>query len=272
MAVPEKTQGWVTGVTSLQDGRSILHGYDVLELASRYDFTSVMFLTWTGELPTPPQKAMLDAILSCVVVHGVAPTGALARGFIRSGVPVQVAISGALLSLGDVHGGAGEQLGETLHEAMAEVGHMRGHPYTDQAVARCADVCVQSFRARGLRVPGLGHPAHPEGDPRATMLFAKAQELGVAEFACAVTRRMELLVGQSRGRPIPCNVDGAMTAILEDLGIGWRFSRIALLVSRAVGLGAQVIEEQQHPTPNWRDAILPAETYVGPAPRTLPKQ
>jgi citrate synthase len=266
----DDTPGWRTKLTALDGDRSTLHGYDVLELAAHCDFTSVSYLAWAGELPSPGHKAMLDALLGAVVVHGVAPTGAIARGLVRSGVPVQVAVSGALLSLGDVHGGAGELLGATLEEAANEVGYQRGDPFDDELVRRSAVVALESFSARAMRVPGLGHAAHPDGDPRARMLLDRAAELEVAGFACAVMHEIEHEVSSRRGRRLPCNVDGAMTAILEDIGVGWRFSRVVLLVSRAVGLGAQVIEEQQHPTPAWRKVILPNEIYQGPPPRDLP--
>jgi citrate synthase/citryl-CoA lyase len=271
MPSTEETPGWVTKLTSLEGDRSTLHGYDLLTLARGYDFTSLSYLAWTGELPTPAQRQMLDAVLGCVIVHGIAPTGAIARGLVRSGVPTQVAISGALLSLGDVHGGAGEALGQALEEAAARAGYTRGEPFDPELVRQCATACVDSFTTRGMRVPGLGHPAHPDGDPRARMLLERAQNLKTDGFCCAVLAEIERVVSERHGRPLPSNVDGAMTVILEDVGVGWRFSRVVLLVARAVGLGAQVIEEQLAPTPSWRKVILPNEIYLGPPERAVPQ-
>lgn len=271
MASASELPGWVTKVSALVDDTATLHGYDLIELASQYDFTSLSYLAWTGELPNSAQRSMLDAILGALIVHGVAPTGAFARGLVRSGVATQVAVAGALLSLGDVHGGAGEQLGQALSRAAEATSEQ--HSDADDArerIEQAAEIALAWFAERQLRVAGLGHPAHPDGDPRARMLLARARELGVAGFNCAVLVELERRVGEHAGRAIPCNVDGAMTAILEDIGVGWQFSRVVLIVARAAGLGAQVVEEQANPTPAWRRVVIPKETYVGVNPRPVP--
>jgi citrate synthase len=256
--------GWRTRITSLDEHGTRLHGYDLLELAAAYDFVSISFLTWTGRLPSVAERRMLDLLMGCLVVHGIAPTGAIARGLARSGVPTQVGVAGALLSIGDVHGGAGERLGRQFDELEPV------WPAGPGEVERAAAEVIKAFEGRGERVPGLGHAAHPEGDPRSVLILGRARELGVAGFHCAVMSEIEEQLARAKGRPIPCNVDGAMTAVLCDLGIDWRYSRVLIMTSRAAGLGAQVIEEELHPTPRWRDALLPREIYEGPPPRPVP--
>ena len=263
--------GWVTELSTISNDLPTLHGYDLLELASKQDFATLVYFTCTREMPKPGQKSMLDMILGSVIIHGVAPTGAIARGLSRSGVPTQVAVAGALLSIGDIHGGAGEQLGEAMHVAAAEVGVEPLAGFNAEQVLRCAELINEHFRAQGQRVPGLGHMAHPEGDPRAPILLARAQELGVAQFYCEVMNELESVVARRSGRRIACNIDGAMTAIMADLGIPWQFARVILMIGRTAGLGAQVVEEMLRPTPQWRSAILPNETYVGPEPVVSPQ-
>lgn len=264
--------GWVTKLSTIKDGRPTLHGYDLLDVATRHDFSSVVFLACTGELPGEAQRTMLNTVLGSSVIHGVAPTGAIARGLTRSGVPTQVAVSGALLSIGDIHGGAGEQLGRALQAAATAHRYVAGAPYTEQLVGECARHVLRHFDDQGARLPGLGHAAHPEGDPRAPVLLGQAERLGVAGLHCAVLLELERIVAERVGRPIPCNVDGAMAAVFADLGIDWRYARVLLMASRTIGLGAQVVEELDHPTPRWRDALLPHEIYRGPATRELPAE
>lgn len=260
----EKTDGWITALSTIADERPTLRGRDLLTVAQQNDFTSVVFFACRGSLPTDAERAMLDMVLGSGIIHGVAPTGSIARALARSGVPTQVAIAGSLLSLGDIHGGAGEQLGSAFHAVAAELGISPGDAWTQQTVDGMAAGVEQHFRSRGLRVPGLGHPAHPDGDPRAVALLRRADALSVADLCCATLRSLERSVGARARRPIPANIDGAMIAILCDLGFDPRYARVFLMVSRAVGLGAQVLEEIDHPSPRWRDAILGNETYVGP--------
>lgn len=263
-------QGWTTRLSSIADDRPTLLGYDLLELACRYDFVELAYLSWTSRFPTPQQKRMLNVLLGATIIHGIAPTGALARGLYRTGVPVQVAISGALLSVGDVHAGVGEQLGEAIERAALVAGYTGDSSWNASVVEECARLVIDDFAHRNTRIPGFGHPAHPEGDPRAPVLFAQAHELGIAGYFCAVVPEIDRQLELKAGRPIACNADGAMTAILEDLGIGWRYSRVLIMVARTAGLGAQVIEEALTPTPRWRDAMLPNEVYIGPPDRPLP--
>lgn len=261
----EKTDGWITALSNITDERPTLRGRDLLTVAERHDFTSVIFFACRGTLPADAERAMLDMVLGSGIIHGVAPTGSIARGLARSGVPIQVAVAGSLLSIGDIHGGAGEQLGEALHTVAAELGTSLSSAWTEQTADDMAAGVEQLFRSRGLRVPGLGHPAHPEGDPRAVALLRRADVLGVAGLCCATLQSLEQAIKARTGRPIPANIDGAMIAILCDLGFDPRYARVFLMVSRAVGLGAQVLEEIDHPSPRWRDAILGNETYVGPS-------
>ena len=71
-------------------------------------------------------------------------------------------------------------------------------------------------RTAGQRLPGLGHRMYRE-DPRTTALFAMAEQYGKAGQGVAFMRALESAVAETI-KPLPINVDGAIAAVLHDLG------------------------------------------------------
>ena len=68
------------------------------------------------------------------------------------------------------------------------------------------------------------------------------------------------------GRPLPINVDGAIGALLADLGLDPKVYNGIFMIARTPGLVAHVVEEQTRERPMRR--IDPERhAYDGPAPR-----
>ena len=61
------------------------------------------------------------------------------------------------------------------------------------------------------------------------------------------------------GRSVPMNLDGVSAAVALDLGFDWRATRLFLLTSRSVSMGAHFLEEQAQDT-TWRH--IPADRIV----------
>lgn len=252
-----------TSVSEIREPFSTLRGYPVDELAQNTSFTETMYLAIVGEFPTAAQRSMLDRILVLEVAHGVAPSGAVARSMIACGSPIQAALAAGALTVGDVHGGAGEQVGRFLQEGAVRRAREIG-------VEAASEVLVDSLLAQGGRVAGYGHQWHKDGDPRAPFLLEAASALGVAGTACALVIAMEKSLARRKGRRIPINVDGAIAAILTDMGIDWRYSRPIMIVGRAMTLAALAVEEMEAPSKQWRQLMVPAEVYDGPGERPVP--
>lgn len=252
---------FVTSVSEMVGDFATLYGYGVDDLATHCTFTESIFLAMVGELPTDPQRQMLDRMLVLETAHGVAPTGALARAYAACGSPIQVAMAGGALAVGDVHGGAGEQVGKLFQE--------RGMAMAQQlGIVVAAEQLVGELLASGP-VPGFGHQFHKDGDPRALFLLGEAKELGIAGSACELLWAMEDALAAQKGRRILTNVDGAIAAILTDMGISWRYSRPIMVVSRAMTLAALAIEGMRERVGNWRELMVPAERYIGPPRRSV---
>lgn len=263
--ISAKTASYRTSVSEIREPFSTLRGYPVNDLAQKVSFTDAMFLAVVGELPTASQRSMLDQILVLEVAHGVAPSGAVARSMIACGSPIQAALAAGALTVGDVHGGAGEQVGRFLQEGAVERAR-------DIGVGPASEALVDTLLAQGGRVAGYGHQWHKDGDPRAPFLLEAAKALGVAGIACELMTAMEDSLARRKGRRIPVNVDGAIAAILTDMGIDWRYSRPLMIVGRAMTLAALAVEEMKAPSKQWRQLMVPAEVYEGPAERPVPSE
>jgi citrate synthase len=261
---PADQPEWRTGIAEIRGDVPYLYGYDLTEAATLdVDFSAIMLLAFTGRMPTRNESRMANAMMVVSAAHGISPSGALARIFAASGVPIQVAVGGAALSIGDYHGGAGEQLGEALHSVEDELG-----PDAEPAVI--ARALVERFRSVGERVPGFGHPMHGGGDPRAPLFLDLSERWGVAGRYTAICREVERVLGERTSRVIGMNVNGAICAILSDLGVPPQFMRVFNIASRSPVLGAMAAEEVERER-RWRMTASGDDVvYDGPAPRPVP--
>lgn len=252
-----------TSITLIKPDRIIVRGYDLCELMGRMSFAGTLFLLAAQRLPGPAEERILDAILVSSVDHGVdAPSVHVARTAASCGVPVQAAISAGINAIGESHGGAGEQLARILQEALA------AHP--DMPLDELARSLVAERRAAGQRFPGYGHRMH-DPDPRAVRLFELLEEDNLGGRHVALARAIERELETVTGRSLPINVDGAIAAIISDLGIDWRYGKSLFIISRTAGLAAQVHEQMTTGKPLKFAQPVNAE-YVGPELQKLPER
>jgi citrate synthase len=180
----------------------------------------------------------------------MAPSINATRFVASGGVPLQASVAAGLIALGEHHGGAVEQCAKLLSESVS--------------AGASASAVVEEFRSRKQRIPGFGHPWH-DRDPRTLKLIELARSHGVAgphlEFAENIA--------QALGKPM--NIDGAISGVITDIGIDWRFGKAFFLISRTVGLAAHHVEETTRERP-FR-AISPEDVeYTGPAQRPVPER
>ncbi len=248
---------WKTGITKIEPNHIVIKGYTVEDLMGRIPFSHTIFLLLKGKLPSEAEGKMIDAILTSSVDHGTTPPTALASRIIASaGVPLPTAVAGGLLAVGDVHGGAIEQCAQILQEWAK-----KGKP---QEVAK---KLLSDLKAQGRRVPGIGHRIHTK-DPRAKRLFELAEELKIKDCHTELLLAIEKEINEGKKKPLPINVDGAIGAVISDLGFDYRIGKAFFLLSRAAGLVAQVYEEMTRERPMRRICETKAE-YDGPWERKL---
>lgn len=228
---------WRTAIVEASDGRIRIRGTDVTSLMASHTFTDTIFLLHRSRLPSPEERAMLDAILSGCADHGSgAPSCATARLALSGNrSSVSAAIAAGILAIGDEHGGAGSGCMEIIAAGVERAGR------ESISLEESARRVVADHRAIGKRVAGLGHRVH-SNDPRTPVLFDLARTNGLAGNGI---RFMEAVHAEvvKQVKPMALNVDGALAAVLYDMGFEPVFARLLFIIGRVAGLTAEVMEE-----------------------------
>jgi citrate synthase len=252
---------WRTGIATSDDKSIRIRGYDVTALMTRAGFTETIFLLHQGRLPTAGENRLLDAILVGVADHGAgAPSCATAR-LVASGnrQSLSAAVAAGILAIGDEHGGAGSACMEWIAAGL-ELGAKEGISIEDAAGKVAAEA-----RAKKQRIPGLGHRVHTTADPRTAVLFAMAREEGLAGSGITFLEALEQQVRETI-KPLPINIDGALAAVLHDLGFPPAFGKLVFIIGRVAGLTAEVAEEYAR---EKAMRIRIPVTYDGPSAREI---
>ena len=227
----------------------------VEDLMGKKTFTEVMLMQILGRTPRPVDLRITDVVLIVLMEHGLTPS-AIATRLIYMSAPenLQGAVSAGLLAVGSSFVGTMENCSGLLDRIAA-------------AQDPEAEALAIARHCKGLKspVPGFGHHLHKPVDPRAYKLL----ELGRAEpeLAGDKIRALESLskaVDSVAGRPITLNATGAVAALLGEIGVPTNVMRGFAVISRAAGLVAHIVEEQNSPSGRfiW-DTVEHAIPYVG---------
>lgn len=254
---------WRSGVTDSGPDQIRVRGYDIVELMQHRGFADLLFLLHRSRLPSEGERRLVEAMLIASADHGPSSPSALAARVVASGnrrAP-EAAVAAGLLAIGDYHGGAGEQCLSLLADGIA------WSRREERSLEEAAAWLVERSLTRHERLPGLGHRTHAE-DPRASVLFALARQYGLAGDGVTLIEALREAATR-RIRPLPINVDGALGAVLLDLGFAPVAARFVFIAGRVAGLTAQVAEEMERERP--MRISVPVD-YDGPAARSLPAE
>ena len=227
----------------------------VEDLMGKKTFTEVMLMQILGRTPRPVDLRITDVVLIVLMEHGLTPSAIATRLiYMRAPENLQGAVSAGLLAVGSSFVGTMENCARLLDRILA-------------AADPDAEALEIARHYKGLKspVPGFGHHLHKPVDPRAYKLL----ELGRAEpeLAGDKLRALESLskaVDSVAGRPITLNATGAVAALLGEIGVPTNVMRGFAVISRAAGLVAHIVEEQNSPSGRfiW-DTVEHAIPYVG---------
>jgi citrate synthase len=253
---------WFQPITKIEPNKVAVRGYRIDELMGRVPFAHVVYLVLKGELPTPGQGRVMDALLVSSVDHGATPPSALAARTVASGgAPLTTGIAAGIMAINRHHGGAIE---DSMHMLLAAVARKREKG--QEAIATAREI-VEEYRQQRKRLPGYGHRVHTD-DPRTSKLFAICQEEGVAGEYVEMGQALRQAMREATGKDLPMNVDGAIAAVLCELGFPPEMGNGLFAIARTVGLTAHVFDELTNQKPMRR--ISPtAQEYNGPEERSL---
>lgn len=230
---------WTTTVSEITPETVFVRGYRLEDLIG-LSFTSATFLMVKGQLPTPQESRVLDAILTGVLDYGLEKAGTAAARFVVSANPnVQAGLATAILAAGD-YGLATENSARFIAETHAKWVDAERPPLDGFAEQVVADA-----RAAKFRIPGFGHPVFKRVDPRAAVLRQIAVDEGLwgepAQLYEAVHTAFTALPGRE---DFPINDVGMLAAVSVAMGFTPEESTALTVMGTLPGVIAHLSEER----------------------------
>jgi len=254
---------WKSSISKIEPNHIVTKGFRQEDLIGKVPFASVFFLLIKGRMPSDGEARMIDAIITSSVDHGTTPPSTHASRIVASaGVPLPTAVAAGILAVGDVHGGAIEDAARIMQQWVKKMKDEKWNPET------AAQNLLNKLKSDGKYMPGFGHRIHTQ-DPRTKRLFTIADELKIASDHIALTKAIENEF--ARVKALPVNVDGAIAAVISDMGFDWRLGKAFFLMGRTAGLIAHVYEEMIREKPMRRMCESEVE-YDGPWERNIEEE
>jgi succinyl-CoA synthetase alpha subunit len=274
MTDAERKAVWTTAITRIRPNEVAVRGHNIADLMGKTSFGAAVYLILTGKLPGEKIGRLMDAILVSSIDHGATPPSCLAARTVAStGASLSASVAAGIMSINKHHGGAIEDSARYLGR-LIDIAKRRSQNADQATLDAVAAEEVARIKSSGDRIPGFGHRVHTK-DPRTARLFELAAQAGLAESRhsapgaphslthIAAARAVERAFA-AIGKPLPINVDGAVGAILADLGMDPRVFNGIFMIARTPGLVAHVTEEQTREKPMRRiDPVNHA--YDGPS-------
>ena len=219
-----------------------VRGHDLVEdIMGKMDFTSYFWLLVCGDVPNEKQKFFANVVLTAIAEHGLVPSVVAARMTLAAAPEAfQGAVAAGLNGCGSVVLGSAEIAGQFLHEIVAN---------EDQygSIDESAKASLNKLKAAREKVPGFGHPLHSTGDPRANRILKLAYEHQVDGKYIAASKAIEKYVPEIMNRQLPVNVNGAIPAVMLDVGFPLGALKGISLLARTASLVGHLQEETENP-------------------------
>jgi citrate synthase len=221
---------FTTHISGTWEGAHYIRTTPLSQLVGQRSLAAVTTYMITGAFPTAPQERVLNAILVASVDNGLtSPSGYVPRVAAASGNTMIHAMAAGLLAMGDYHGGA-------VTGAAAILEQVKTHG-------------IESLRTTHLaqhrRIHGLGHPQYKLSDPRADQLIEIAKAEGLPTIYQSCLFAVQKFMYEEIGKHLPINIDGAIAAILLDMGFPPAAGSGLFAVAKAAGMIAHILEEYQ---------------------------
>jgi len=218
---------WKTSISSSGE-EAVIRG-EKLEQVMDMDFADTIWLLLKGNKPTEKESELFNTILSSSIDHGVGnPSTVSARTVQSAGNDMNTSVAGGILSLGDAHGGAIEECMQILQSQ------------------KTAEEIVEEYLENGDKIPGIGHKVYDDVDPRAQKMLQKAEKLGLSADHVKKMKEIKQVFSEKKVNLV-MNVDGAIAAVMSDLGWEPELGKGFFIIARTPGIVAHVREEMDEP-------------------------
>ncbi len=235
-----------TAISKMTEEDLIIRGRKHSEMVGNWSFSKTIFLLLSGKEPDGKEERLFDAMLTLVIDHGMGTASSMASRFVAStGNPLNASVAAGVLALGDRHGGAIDQAMRMLQEVK------------ESGIA--ADAFVEQALSEKRTLYGYGHKVYKEHDPRTTQLARLCRSIQFDADFLQLGLTIEKELEKRKGKKLVFNVDGAIAALLLEMGFPPEMGKGFFLIARTPGLVAQAMEEQEREPPVRRvdeEAIL----------------
>ena len=230
-----------TAISTSDASTITVRGRDLCgDLIGKMDFVDYFFLLMMGKDPTAEQRFFVNALLVAIAEHGLVPSVQAARMTLAAAPEaLQGAVAAGLLGSGSVILGSAEAAGRFLHDLVVKS--------EGENPAEIATQHVRGMRAAKMSIPGFGHPQHSGGDPRANALLSLARQRGLDGPHLGMLRTVAEILPAALGRSLPININGAIPAILLEIGFPVAALKSISILARTAGLLAHLQEETSRP-------------------------
>lgn len=219
-----------TKVSGEKDGIHFIRNHPLADLVADSSFAASVFYMITGVMPDPHQERVLNAILVASLDHGLSPaSGFVPRVVASTGNSIIHSMAAGLLALGPYHGGAIEGAAKIF----------------SQVREKGVQSLEESHFSPQKRLLGFGHPHYKHTDPRADQLFAIARDEQVRSEHQEIAFLVQKAIHDRLGKHLVINIDGAIAAVLLDLGFPTEAGNGLFALARCGGMIAHILEEYQ---------------------------
>ena len=204
------------------------------------------------------REVLRAAFVACVDHTPATPSSLAAVACYSGGNSLKTGLAAGITAMGDTHAGAGEGAARVLtdfltryHQAMAASGVFEADGVKVTGLtelgAYVVDKITGVYGGEKRRIPGYGHRYYSTygQDPRAQALLQIACELGVAGEACELALAVEHSLREKKSPGLCINVDGAIGALLCDLGLPPEAGKPMFIMPRSIGMLGQLLEQRE---------------------------
>ena len=219
-------------------------------------FNDLFFNALAGREPSDAESDVIRAMFVACIDHTPAtPSSLAAMTAYSGGNSLKTALAAGISAMGDAHAGAGEGAAVVLNKylsefnvAMNEIGSYEYGGITVNTIEGLADLVIKVFSGKlggeKRKIPGYGHRYYSMygEDQRAVALIEIARKNGVAgghvELALAIESALK-----NKNHGLCLNVDGAIGALLCDMGITPRAGKATFIIPRTAGILGELLEQ-----------------------------
>jgi len=252
---------WLSEVAYKNAHRIVARGYDTTELVEAgYGLIDVIFVDFQARIPTVEESKMLDYVMILSLEDGLSMPAILARTAAKSKTYLTQACGTSILAFGHAYG-AYSAFGNMLDKYLAGVGK------EGKSEGEVAEILVKE----NLNNEALGVSSLMLKDPAGKRIFARAENLGVADKYIAFTKKVVQAAQKISEEPVDLDMLGATGATLMDLGFSPEAAWSIMAVTRAFATGSHFCEEMERENyVRLGQTLTPKEDYDGPADRPVP--